>query len=480
MSITNYLNKIKTAVYGRDVRGAIHDAIKECYDDASVNHDNANMEVKMARGTHNTLNDRLDKSDEIQAQTNAQLSDNVQEINDIKLNFIDNYVNLSSLKNVTNWADTINNLIANNFDILLPSREITINKPIIWNGKVDIKGVNKTKSIIKASNDFVGTSVIDTTITETGANKRKFSSLNNFCIDGNGIVSKCLHLKNGEGYFLNSMIMKNSTDVLFEIGDGVNQVNACNICDMFLMGDDSYLKPFSQFPNYCLKINNFVNDNNFERIFACDSKISIFTDNGGNNRFNQCHGWGTLANEKYANYIFELNGNNSELSQCFADSPRVAGYYIGGWGNKIENSKSLIYNTSGNFTNTVYVEIKGGVGEAFFNNCKFFQTGTRIANSAKINGSYNRNIFSNMSVDPSTTPVISYFSDFSYPIFSGNNSFSFVFPSPISDTRYSVFIDTTFDNGGYSIVRTTTGFTVNFKNTTTKQETINIKLYFVY
>lgn len=82
-NITNYLNKIKTAVYGKDVRGAIHDAIKQVYDDASVNHDNANMEVKMARGTHNTLNDRLDKSDEIQAQTNAQLSQINDEISDL-------------------------------------------------------------------------------------------------------------------------------------------------------------------------------------------------------------------------------------------------------------------------------------------------------------------------------------------------------------------------------------------------------------
>ena len=75
MSITNKLNQIKNAIYGKEVRGAIHDAIKECYDEASVNHDNANMEVKMARGTHNTLNDRLDNVDEIQAQTNAQLSE---------------------------------------------------------------------------------------------------------------------------------------------------------------------------------------------------------------------------------------------------------------------------------------------------------------------------------------------------------------------------------------------------------------------
>ena len=68
MSITNKLNQIKNAIYGKEVRGAIHDAIKQVYDDASVNHDNANMEVKMARGTHNTLNDRLDNVDEIQAQ----------------------------------------------------------------------------------------------------------------------------------------------------------------------------------------------------------------------------------------------------------------------------------------------------------------------------------------------------------------------------------------------------------------------------
>lgn len=71
MSITNKLNQIKNAIYGKEVRGAIHDAIKECYVDASVNHDNANMEVKMARGPHNTLNDRLDN---VEAQTNAQLS----------------------------------------------------------------------------------------------------------------------------------------------------------------------------------------------------------------------------------------------------------------------------------------------------------------------------------------------------------------------------------------------------------------------
>ena len=43
--------------------------------------DDLKTEVEMARGTHNTLNDRLDNVDEIQAQTNAQLSADKNELN---------------------------------------------------------------------------------------------------------------------------------------------------------------------------------------------------------------------------------------------------------------------------------------------------------------------------------------------------------------------------------------------------------------
>ena len=76
-NIQNYLNQIKTAVFGKDVRESIHDAIKQCYDDASINHDNANMEVKLARGSHNTLNDRLDENEKNQENLSSQL-DNIE------------------------------------------------------------------------------------------------------------------------------------------------------------------------------------------------------------------------------------------------------------------------------------------------------------------------------------------------------------------------------------------------------------------
>ena len=80
MSIQNYLNQIKNAVFGKDVRQSIHDAIKQCYDDASINHDNANMEVKLARGSHTTLNDRLNESEKNQDNLSSQLEQSTQQL----------------------------------------------------------------------------------------------------------------------------------------------------------------------------------------------------------------------------------------------------------------------------------------------------------------------------------------------------------------------------------------------------------------
>ena len=36
-AIQTFLEKIKTAIYGEEVRGSIHDAIEQCYKDATGN-----------------------------------------------------------------------------------------------------------------------------------------------------------------------------------------------------------------------------------------------------------------------------------------------------------------------------------------------------------------------------------------------------------------------------------------------------------
>lgn len=62
--ISEYLKKIKNAIYGEEVRDSIIGAIEECYKDAAEQ-GNANMEVIDARGNFETLKKRLDNVDNI-------------------------------------------------------------------------------------------------------------------------------------------------------------------------------------------------------------------------------------------------------------------------------------------------------------------------------------------------------------------------------------------------------------------------------
>lgn len=98
MSIQQYLDKIKNAVYGREVRRAIHDAIKQTYDDAAEGGD-ANMEVKMARGTFPNLNARLDNQDFQLAKIPQQIDNAVLSAKNDITNYLDN--RLSQIGNMS-------------------------------------------------------------------------------------------------------------------------------------------------------------------------------------------------------------------------------------------------------------------------------------------------------------------------------------------------------------------------------------------
>lgn len=72
-TIKNFIEKIKSAKYGKDVRQSIVDALEQTYEDAIAN-GHTDMEVVEARGSHNNLSDRLeaDKTDEM---TNRKKAD---------------------------------------------------------------------------------------------------------------------------------------------------------------------------------------------------------------------------------------------------------------------------------------------------------------------------------------------------------------------------------------------------------------------
>lgn len=72
--IATYLNKIKNARLGREVRDAIHDAIATTYEDA-VETASPNAEVAAARGTYANLKARLDAADAVATSNSDAIDD---------------------------------------------------------------------------------------------------------------------------------------------------------------------------------------------------------------------------------------------------------------------------------------------------------------------------------------------------------------------------------------------------------------------
>lgn len=142
-NIQNYLNQIKTAVFGKDVRESIHNAIKQCYDDAAVNHDNANMEVKLARGSYNTLNDRLDENEKVQENFSSQL-DNIN----------------NEVFKIVSPSDNLNEIMEKeDIPLRLLKGKYIIDKPLKFNNCFE--GVGLKDVVIAPSENFKGEFLVD-------------------------------------------------------------------------------------------------------------------------------------------------------------------------------------------------------------------------------------------------------------------------------------------------------------------------------
>lgn len=100
-NIKTLINKIRTAVYGLDVREAIASAIEQTYVDA--NSENTNIEVVNARGEYETLGERLDN---FKASNNTTLNTIDSSIVSISLNNATFYECLNDIEELSLNADT--------------------------------------------------------------------------------------------------------------------------------------------------------------------------------------------------------------------------------------------------------------------------------------------------------------------------------------------------------------------------------------
>ena len=301
MSITNKLNQIKNAIYGKEVRGAIHDAIKQVYDDATVNHDNANMEVKMARGTHNTLNDRLDNVDEIQAQTNAQLS----HINDkLEVNIKD-----YKLESDSTYDDAFKRCsIAN------PYATIRFNDgDYPFKNQINITTDNNL--LLDANARIYATSPVDCLInyeTTRTINSLNDLSINRFIrggiIDGNNLAKNGLKLNNYRYFELDTSIKNIQEKALITNGNGKASAE--------LMVKKLLIENEQSHPN-SVGIYNSGNDNHFSDVIIVNFKTGLHDLRSG--RFFRVHAW--IHNKDLLESSVAFKSESfSDFICCYADT----------------------------------------------------------------------------------------------------------------------------------------------------------------
>nr|DAZ20647.1 MAG TPA: tail spike protein [Caudoviricetes sp.] len=209
MSIQNYLNQIKAAVFGKYVRQSIHDAIKQCYDDASVYHDNANMEVKLARGTHETLNDRITENEKNQENLSSQLDTNT--------NKNVGYVNIENYKHLVNdddWTLALQTAINDNKIVIIGAKEYNVKKIIIPNDRT-LMGYGSTSVL-----NFIGE--VDTFCIETNPTATSSSRI---IIKDLKIANKDISINRGGIKFNNSLRGNLIENIWFDnIAYGINGV----------------------------------------------------------------------------------------------------------------------------------------------------------------------------------------------------------------------------------------------------------------
>ena len=284
MSIQNYLNQIKNAVFGKDVRESIHDAIKQCYDDAAVNHNNANMEVKLARGTHETLNDRITENEKNQENLSSQLDTiETKKANQSALNNLKNQVNTLVIESGGNSnTEVVQSRVSHGFTHKnLDNRLLNI-ESIINSGKFNVEFFDLVNKTVSSDNGELSISV-ETRITTNS--KYNISALNEIYLRINKLTDKRIifysyFYNENEELISGSLItsIRSETDTYYEYK--INATNAYYMRLVFKFENDEKISENDVYENVNLY---FYND---DRVYKIYNELNKMCYDSLGNKFN--------------------------------------------------------------------------------------------------------------------------------------------------------------------------------------------------
>lgn len=236
---------------------------------------------------------------------------------------------------LTNDTTALNNAFSSGKPVFIPPGTFLVNPDaLIWNGKNNILGSGVNSTFIKViSSGGVGSSVLKTdTVVET-----KTGTISNLTLLGDYKVDIGLNIKAGKGIKVIDVSVSYFKDKGIVLGDGTNLVWETSLVRCVIRGCE-YGNTGNVFPNYGVYASITATDNVIEKCVASNSKLSNFYDQGGNNVWDTCHGYG-YPFEQAPTYNFECRGNGGVFNSCYADTPSSAGFFVKSYNIKISNPK---------------------------------------------------------------------------------------------------------------------------------------------
>lgn len=366
-NIRDLLNKIRYATYGKEVRQSIHDAIEECYATASVDHDNANMEVKMARGTHNTLNDRLVENEKKQENLSSQLDTiETKKANQSAFNNLKNQVNNLVIESGGDSnLEVVQSRVSKGFTYKNLDNRLINFESIISDGKFNIEFFDLVNKSVTSS---TGEATNPTNIRITTNSKYNISSLTELYLrinklDNNRILFSSYYFDENESLISSVTNTRTETDSYYEYKIDVTNANYMRL--LFKFEDDSEIYENDIYENISLyfynedrisKINNELNEMCYDNLgnkFESPSELiknvakivahnkNLFDKSSGENVNGYINGaYGgidTSSNYKTSYFIKGLQENEKYII-----TPRIR--------------KFLAYDKNGTFISSTYVD----------------------------------------------------------------------------------------------------------------------------
>ena len=183
-TIKDYLNKIKTAIYGREVRQSIVDSIEQCYKDATGHPESVIAVVN-----------EIENVKQEQAELSSQIDENTKylenRIDNIVVESGDNPIQIQdSLIDVTNKNhDTLNQRLNSDTDFILGLNKNIIKLNYNSNGEViKIEEINDNNETISTTNIEYKDGIVSKVTDKIGIN----TTITTFNFDNNNQLEKII------------------------------------------------------------------------------------------------------------------------------------------------------------------------------------------------------------------------------------------------------------------------------------------------